>query len=231
MPQFGNLPEVVKYTEFGKEHLAFPIASRDMEHHLGDNSEPLLSLVFVKQPALNECARCHFPEHAHGKPVAPEAKAVPCDTFVPPPRSTVLQPSDFVQIVHDVAHESHGFTDEQIQERRKAGLSDYPGNQIPGGRWRELSSAEISSGLVIAKQRESYLKAKAEEAEAAAKKKAAEEVEQAKNVPAPVDDITREALIRNKQEELKAATPAPAKPAEPVVPTPSDDDSGTGSIN
>lgn len=124
MSKFGNLPEVVKYTEFGKEHFALVIGSRELEHHTGANDEPMLSLVIVK-PVLD-----------------------------PTDHKTVLniagtsREGDLVTIVHDVAHESHAFSAEQLDAMHKTGITVsqvYPGNSIPGGRWRGLDEVADES--------------------------------------------------------------------------------------
>lgn len=215
--KFGNLPEVVKYIEFGKEHMAFPIASRDLEHHTGENNEPLLSLVFVK-PVLD--------------PLDPEKKKTLN-------LAGTVNESQLVQIRHDVAHESHAFTPEQIQARRDAGFSTYPGNQIPGGRWRELSSDELDDLAANAESREAdHARAKAaKQADEEAKKKLAEknqaEQDEASKTAASqreADAIEREAKIRNKQEELKNAKPA-EEPVAVAAGDPPAGGEGTGSVN
>lgn len=120
MSQFGNLPEVVIYTEFGVEHKALVIGARSLEHHDGANEEPLLSLVFVK-PVPDPTD----PEHKRTLQVAGTARE-----------------AELVNIVHDVAHESHGFTPEQLDSMHKQGITAsqvYPGGQMPGGRWKEIA--------------------------------------------------------------------------------------------
>lgn len=114
MAKFGNLPEVVKYTEFGKEHFALVIGSRELEHHAGENDEPMLSLVIVK-PVLDPT------DHKTELKIAGTSRE-----------------GDLVTIVHDVPHESHAFSAEQLDAMHKTGITVaqvYPGNAIPGGRW------------------------------------------------------------------------------------------------
>jgi hypothetical protein len=118
MAQFANLPEIVIYSEFGVEHKAFPIAARELEHHAGENAEPLLSLVFVK-PVLDPLT--HEPVNVAG----------------------TSREGDLVHIVHDVPHESHAFSEDQLKAIAKTGVNTvqaYPGGQMPGGRWRELDT-------------------------------------------------------------------------------------------
>ena len=118
MAQFANLPEIVIYTESGIEHKAFPIAARSLEHHGGANDEPLLSLVFV-QPIIDPLTR--QPLNVAG----------------------TSHEGDLVHIVHDVPHESHAFTEEQLKAIHQQGVTvqqAYPGGQLPGGRWREVET-------------------------------------------------------------------------------------------
>jgi hypothetical protein len=127
MSKFGNLPEVVKYIEFGKEHFAFPIASRDLEHHLGSNNEPLLTLVIAKPPL---------------DPTDPLRKRL-LDHL--PPGFPV---SEAVHVVYDVAHGSHEFGHDSMQALAQQGITVaqvYPGGKIPGGRWRELTAEDAES--------------------------------------------------------------------------------------
>lgn len=151
MPTKFGLPfEVVKFIEFGKEHYALPTASREPEHHLGQGGEPVLTLVLVKPVVADQCARCHFAEHFHGKPFSPSAEHRPCDSFVAPPAKAVVDPNQLVQIVGDVPHESHQFTEESLAALERQGHSigiSFPGNRIPGGRWRELNRDEAEEFL------------------------------------------------------------------------------------
>lgn len=139
MAKFGNLPEVVKYTEFGVEHLALPIGSRELEHHTGTDGEPLLNLVIVKPLIADACGNCGNRRAFHGKP-APSHLHV-CSQFVEPDAQAVTDNLTLVHIVTDVPHDSHAFTDDQLAAMQKTGITTaqvYPGNQIPGGRWRLL---------------------------------------------------------------------------------------------
>lgn len=138
--KFGNLPEVVIYTEFGVEHRALPVGSREIEYHTGENGELLLDLVIVKQLVKDECVNCHFPERNHGKPFPPGASHVPCGKFEGIVPVAAVNPSEYVHIVTDVAHESHVFTEDQIKQLAKKGFTAYPGGQFPGGRWREIAA-------------------------------------------------------------------------------------------
>lgn len=138
--KFGTLPEVVTYTEFGVEHKALVVGGRELEHHTGVNGELLLDLVIVKPVVRDECVNCHFPERNHGKPFPPGASHVPCAKFEGIAPIAAVNPSEYVHIVTDVAHESHAFTDEQLKELASKGLTAYPGGAYPGGRWREIDA-------------------------------------------------------------------------------------------
>lgn len=237
-PQRGDL---VLVTEFGKGYAGLVVKSRILDHHLGSSDEPLLSVIVVKPPVIDECIHCHFAERYHGKPYPPEAPHQPCNDFEGRPAP---EPADLLAFAHpiaDVPHESHEFTEAQLQSLQNSGVSigiAYPGNRIPGARWREPGSEELKSLLSDAVIREAAKAKKAEEAKQAEEQKkaevarAAEEAE--KNKPAPIDDITREALVRNKQEELKAAAKpaeAPKAAEETKADPPAGEGGGTGSIN
>ncbi len=123
---FGNssLPEIVKFTEFGREHFALPIGARSLEHHDGANEEPMLSLVIVS-PVLDPSD----PKHERTLSLAGTSRE-----------------NDLVRIVHDVAHDSHEFTASQLDAIQKSGVTIsqvYPGGKIVGGRWSELTSGEL----------------------------------------------------------------------------------------
>jgi len=234
MAQFGKLPEVVKFIEFGKEHLAFPVASRDFEHHLGENGEPLLNLFYVKPLASAECLRCHFTEQYHGKPYAPQAPHQPCDKFQAPPISFTVDPKQFVQIAVDVPHISHKFNDEQLEALKNLGNSveiNYPGKQIPGGRWRELTSAELERAAAAAHEREIGIHLKTLSVQREAEQKKALEAP----APAPqqaLDEVEKEARVRHRLEQLRAShsQPGVAEPEKPKAPEGGGGDGGdTGS--
>lgn len=136
MAKFGNLPEVVIYTEFGIEHKALVIGSRELEHHTGENDEQLLNLVIVKPLVTDACANCGNRRVFHGKPAPAHLRV--CAEFVEPEPQTSIDLNTLVHIQTDVAHESHTFSAEQIAELANKGLTAYPGGQLPGGRWRRL---------------------------------------------------------------------------------------------
>lgn len=150
MAKFGNLPEVVVFTEFGVEHKALVIGSRELEHHTGENGEQLLNLVIVKPVVRDECVKCHFPERNHGKPFPPGASNRPCDSFEGVGVVAAVNPSEYVHIATDVAHESHAFTEGQLTKLAAKGLAAYPGGQLPGGRWREIDPIAVPSAVVAA---------------------------------------------------------------------------------
>lgn len=144
MAKFGNLPEVVKYTEFGVEHLALPIGSRELEHHAGENGELLLNLVIVKPLVADACANCGNRRIFHGKP-APAHLHV-CSSFVEPDAQAVTDNNTLVFIVTDVPHETHAFTEEQLKAIEKTGVNTaqaYPGGAMPGGRWSDISNTPV----------------------------------------------------------------------------------------
>jgi hypothetical protein len=116
--------------------------------------------------------------------------------------------NELVQFRTDVTHESHAFTPE---------LQAKNGQILAGGRWREVGAPACSLSPT----------------ELAAKAREVKEVETpvAEPQPEPIDDITREALIRNKQEELKAAAAAAPAPQQLGTPEPPAGGDGTGSIN
>lgn len=137
MAAFGKLPEVVIYTEFGIEHKALAIGSRELEHHTGENGEQLLNLVIVKPLVADACANCGNRFAVHGKPSPAHLRV--CAAFEAPEPQAVVDLNSLVHIVTDVAHESHKFTAEQLRELATKGLTAYPGGQLPGGRWREIA--------------------------------------------------------------------------------------------
>lgn len=150
MAQFRFLPEVVIYSEFGVEHKALVVGSRTVEHHAGENDEPMLNLVIVKPVVLDECVKCHFPERNHGKPYPPGASHRPCDSFEGIAPVASVNPAEYIHIQTDVPHESHKFTEEQILALQKQGLTAYPGGALPGGRWREVDAGGIPIPPVVA---------------------------------------------------------------------------------
>lgn len=140
MSQFGNLPEVVIYSEFGIEHKALVIGARSLEHHDGANDEPLLNLVIASPVVDDACANCGNRRAFHGKPAPAHLRV--CAQFVPPDPQPTTNLIDLVRIVADVAHESHAFTADQLEAMSKTGVNTqqaYPGGQFPGGRWREIA--------------------------------------------------------------------------------------------
>lgn len=143
MSQFGNLPEVVIFTEFGKEHKALVIGARSIEHHDGANDEPLLNLVIVQPLIADACADCGNRRVYHGKPAPVHLRV--CKEFVEPDPQPTVNLNDLVQIVTDVAHESHEFSADQLIALHKQGLAAYPGGSYPGGRWREIAEPIASA--------------------------------------------------------------------------------------
>lgn len=240
MARFGQLPEVVKFIEFGKEHLAFPVASRNLEHHGGVNDEPLLTLVIVKPVVADECLRCHFAARYHGKPFASGAQHKPCDKFVAPDPKPVTDLKELVHVVGDVPHESHSFTDEQLAALLKQGTSvseAYPGKNIPGGRWRELTSSELQDSADQARENENFARAAQFKRKAEAEQKKAQEAENSKQAEsdaakqreaAIANEIDKEARIRHRLEQLKSQPGDADKPQEPAkTEPPKGDGSGT----
>jgi hypothetical protein len=106
--QFGD---PVIYVEGGKQYLALVVGQRSLEHHEGENGEPLLNLAFVKEVLDG----------------AGNVRNV----------TGTVRENELVQFRHDVAHDSHAFSDEAREALTKSGHM-YPGGEIPGGRWREI---------------------------------------------------------------------------------------------
>lgn len=141
MPAFG---EVVKYTEFGRSYNAIVIGQRELEHHTGEDNEPLLNLVIVRPVSLDQCQICGCREAQHGKP-APANLHV-CKEFTAPDPIVAINPLDYVRTVGDVPHESHAFNEEQLKAIAKTGVNvpqSYPGGVMPGGRWSEILPADL----------------------------------------------------------------------------------------
>ncbi len=154
----GSVPAIVKYVEFDKEFFALPIGAKAMPHHLGENDEPLLDLVIV-QPVLDPLD----PKHEKTISLVGTSRQL-----------------ENVRIVNDVPHDSHAFSDASLNDLQKQGISTgvaYPGNRIPGGRWFEVSSAELAALMGEANEREKALEEKKAAAEKA--KQEAEEAEKA----------------------------------------------------
>lgn len=148
MSRIGQNPEIVTYVEGdGKQHTAIVIGSRYIEHHAGQNDEPLLTLAFASQHVPDECARCQQPEHRHGKPST--LLTPPCPEFIPPAPKPVIGFEQNLHVVHDVPHSSHEFGDDLLAELGKKGIT-YPGNKIPGGRWVEYTARDLAvkGGLI-----------------------------------------------------------------------------------
>jgi len=147
MAPFGNLPEVVIYTEFGVEHKALVIGARELEHHAGENNEPLLHLVIVKPMVADACANCSNRRVFHGKPAPAHLRV--CGQFVEPDPQPVTDLGSLVQVVPDVAHESHKFSDDQIQALAKQGIVVPLSGRFTGGRWREADAGGIPIPNVV----------------------------------------------------------------------------------
>jgi hypothetical protein len=146
--QIGQNPEIVTYIEgegaTAKRHAALVIGSRYLELHAGQDDEPLLSLAFTQPPVADECARCHHPERAHGKPTT--MTNPPCEQFVAPPPKAVVNFEENLRIVHDVPHVSHEFTADDLARMPELGITHqavYPGGKIAGGRW-EFSARDVA---------------------------------------------------------------------------------------
>jgi hypothetical protein len=110
MPKFGD---GVVYVQGDAKFLALVIGSRSLEHHLGEDDEPMLHLVFVQKQ-----------KDAFGKDIEPTVGGI--------------GEMNLVRVEHDVPHFSHEFSDEQKEAIQKSGVTFdavYPGGKIPGGRW------------------------------------------------------------------------------------------------
>jgi hypothetical protein len=92
--------ELVLYREGGETFNALVLGERVVADHLGQNEEPLLTLVFVKER-----------KDAFGNPL---------------PLHGTGQQSELVQYRLDVAHASHSYSEEQS---RKYGRNEYDGGR------------------------------------------------------------------------------------------------------
>jgi hypothetical protein len=110
--KFGD---VVIYKEFGREFPALVLSSRELEHHSGENGEPLINLVFVKEV-----------KNGAGEVINVSGSS---------------REAEALQFRHDIAHESHEFTDAAKEELTRKGLLP-PGGEIPGGRYIEAAVIE-----------------------------------------------------------------------------------------
>jgi hypothetical protein len=100
-----------------KKYFALVIGEHHIEHHKGENGEPLLTLVIFRPP-------------------------IHPGTFEQVKLLGSGRMSDLCPILTDVPHESHKFTDAQIEELRKQGIV-YPGNYLGAARWREVTLADF----------------------------------------------------------------------------------------
>lgn len=107
--KFGD---VVIYKEFGTEFPALVLSTRELEHHSGENGEPLINLAFVKQV-----------KNGAGDVVNVSGSS---------------REAEQIQFRHDIAHESHEFSADAKEELTRLGLLP-PGGSIPGGRYVEAS--------------------------------------------------------------------------------------------
>lgn len=100
----------VIFIENGEEFNATVLSSRVLDHHTGENDEPLLSLAFFK-PVM-----------------APGPQGFPVEKNV----IGTAQQGDLVQFRHDVAHVSHEYSEEYLKEYNGGRPMTYA-----GGRWTE----------------------------------------------------------------------------------------------
>lgn len=100
-----QINDTVIYTEQGKEYTATVLEIRNLDHHLGENDEPLLHLGFF----------------------APLYKPGADGTLKRVSVVGTHEQNALVQFRLDVAHESHSFS----AEANKEGLTGV----YPGGRW------------------------------------------------------------------------------------------------
>lgn len=108
----SDVPEVVIYTSQGRSVKALVLSSRVGEvSHLGKGGEPLLTLAFVKQPAVNA---------PHKRPTPLQA-----DTSTPE-----------LEIVHDVVHASHEFPEQFKKDKGLDTVAKIVG-QRGHGEWSE----------------------------------------------------------------------------------------------
>lgn len=126
--KFGD---VVIYKEFGQEYPALVVGSRELEHHGGANDEPLINLVFVRS----------IPD--------------PSDRTKTLAVSGTSRESELIQFRHDIAHESHAFSEEAAKELSDKGLLP-PGGAVPGGRYvlASVVNAEPPAQLVASTEGE-----------------------------------------------------------------------------
>lgn len=114
-----ELFDSVKYIESGREIIATVLEIRHVDHHDGENGEPLLHLGFFA-PVMGAAA--------DGKPV-PKKVVGTHDAW------------SLVQFRIDVAHASHSFS----EEANKKGLKGI----YAGGRWTEIVVAEPGTDLAV----------------------------------------------------------------------------------
>lgn len=113
--KFGT---VVIYKEFGQEFPALVVSSRELEHHAGENGEPLVNLVFVREV-----------KNGAGEVINVSGSS---------------REAEAVQFRHDVAHDSHAFSEEAKAELVRAGQLP-PGGEVPGGRYVEAGYHDLEA--------------------------------------------------------------------------------------
>jgi len=114
-----NVGDVVIYTEGGKDYSALVMGERFIPGHDGQAGEPTLTLAFVRdQP------------NAFGAPKALFGTG---------------QTNELLQIRLDVAHQTHSYTADQVEQLKKI--------QYDGGRWREVGPSAADLDAVAAESK------------------------------------------------------------------------------
>ena len=132
-----QINDTVTYRENGVDHTATVLGVRELDHHLGEDGEPLLHLGFFNpQPGLLGTQR--QPELAQFRlDVVHLSHKFDLDAARPGLLGTQRQP-ELAQFRLDVVHLSHKFD----LDAARAGLRGI----YPGGRWFK---AETSTALTI----------------------------------------------------------------------------------
>jgi hypothetical protein len=106
--------DVVIFTEGGKTYNALVLSERVLEHHLGEDDQPMLNLVFIQEKLDGQ-----------GKPVAMIGTGLV---------------SELMQFRYDVVHDSHAFSDQAKKDLAEKGHLP-PAGVMPGGRWKSVLEA------------------------------------------------------------------------------------------